>query len=348
MFIETFWFEAILIVALILLNGFLSGSEIAVISSRRSRIAQIMKTGKKSAHIVDLWLKNPEIFLATVQVGITLVGVLASAVGGAAAIEFLKPKLTEIKILSKWAEPIAISIIVIPITYLSLIFGELVPKSFALIYKEKMALLVSWPIHWFSILVKPLVAILTVSTKCVLFCLGQKKNPKELFVTEEEIRYLIKEGGDQGVFDSTEQQMIPKVFDFAEKRVKEIMIPREKVTALNVKTPQEQLLNRVAEEAYTRFPVYRDDLDHIIGILHMKDYIYALTLGKLIILQDLVRPSVFVRDTEMAKNLLSFFQKRRIHMAIVQDGNNRTVGLVTLEDIIETMVGDIKDEHDAP
>ncbi len=346
MIFESLWIELLFILIMILLNGFFAGSEIAVVSSRRSILHKMLKDGRSSAAIVTKWLKEPETFLATVQIGVTIVGVLGATVGGAIAIEFLKPSLQQLPWISRWAEPAAIGIVTVIITYLSLVLGELVPKSLALIRKEEMALFIARPILLLSKIAKPLVHILTSSTRFFLRLFKQKEIPKEMFVSEEEIRFLISEGANQGVFDTTEQQMIPKVFDFAQIQIKDLMIPKEKISAIDIATGTDRLMERIAEEAYTRLPVYKDNLDNILGTLHIKDLIYAITLGKIIVLQDLVRPAVFVTKTSLAKDLLKLFQKRHLHMAIVQDTQQKTQGIITLEDLIEKIVGDIQDEHD--
>ncbi len=336
-----------LIALLIGLNGFFAAAEIAVVSSRRSKIDRLAKEGRKSAQIVSRWLKEPEVFLATVQIGVTFVSALASAVGGASAIRFLMPRVAQIGALAPWAESISIGVVVIIISYLSLVLGELVPKSLAMSHRESLAMFVANPIHLLSMIARPLVHLLTTSTRAVLHLFGTKEIPKELFVSEEEIRFLIKEGGSQGIFDQTEQQLIPRIFEFADIKIKELMVPRDRISALDIKTPREELLDVVAEEAYTRLPVYKDDIDHIVGILHMKDLIYMTSLGQVIVLQDLLRPPVYISPDSHAKDLLKLFQKQHVHMAIVQDSARKTVGLVTLEDLIERIVGDIRDEHDA-
>lgn len=340
-------FEALLILLLILLNGFFAAAEIAVVSSRRGPLKELEAKGRRGASLVARWLKEPERFLATVQVGVTLAGVLGSVVGGAVAIEHLKPALARIPALEPWAEPAALGTVVVLITYLSLVLGELVPKSIALIYREGLAVLVAVPIHWLSRAARPAVATLTASTRAVLFLLGRRDAPKDVFVSEDEIRFLVSEGARQGVFDQTEQQLIPKVFDFAETKVRDLMVPREKMVALDVAIPREKLTAKVAEEGFTRLPVYRGTLDNVIGIMHMKDLIHVLTLGQVVVLHDLIRPPVFIHETAAAKDLMLLFQKRRLHMAVVQDVAGRTVGVVTLEDLLERIVGDIKDEHDA-
>lgn len=343
---STLWFEAVFIFLLILINGFFAGSEIAVVSSRRSRVGQMEQEGRRGARVVSGWLKEPEVFLATVQIVVTLVGALASALGGAAAIEFLKPRLESIPEFAHWAHALAIALVVLPITYLSLVIGELVPKSLALISRENMAVRVAFPIHWLSKAARPLVWLLTASTRAVLFVLGRKKVPKEMFASEEEIRFMIQEGGTHGIFDQAEQQMIPKVFDFSNLQIKDVMVPRSQIFAIDIVTSREDLLSKVSEEGFTRVPVYHGDLDKVVGILHIKDLIYILILGQAVILHDLIRPAVFVLKTTQAQDLLKLFQKQRLHMALVQDEQKKTVGLVTLENLIERIVGDIKDEHD--
>ena len=345
--VSAVWFEALLILVLILVNGFFAGSEIAVVSSRRSRVEQMGRDGTRGAKIVSAWLKEPEIFLATVQIVVTMVGALASAVGGAAAIEFLKPRFEAKPALAPFAHALALAAVVLPITYLSLVAGELVPKSLALMFRERMAVYVAHPIHWLSKAVRPLVWALAMSTRAVLFVLGNKSVPKELFASEEEIRFMIQEGGTHGIFDQAEQQMIPKVFDFSNLQVKDVMIPRNQIFAVDITISREALLNKLPEEGFTRVPVYQGTLDKVVGILHMKDLIYILSLGQAVILQDLIRPAVFVLESTLAQDLLKLFQKQRLHMALVQDQGMKIVGLVTLENLIERIVGEIHDEHDA-
>jgi putative hemolysin len=343
---ESVAFEFFLILGLILLNGFFAAAEIAVVSSRRGALRQMEEKGRKAASLVARWLKEPERFLATVQIGITLVSVLGSAVGGAAAMEYLKPVLEKIPAVSLWAEPLALGAVVVLITYLSLVFGELVPKSLALAHREGLAVLVAWPIHFLSVAVRPAVVFLTASTRAVLLLLGRREASKDVFVSEEEIRYLVSEGARQGVFDQTEQQMIPKVFDFSETKVRDLMVPRDKVVAVDLSISKEKLQAKVAEEGFTRMPVYQGTIDSVVGILHMKDLIHVLTLGQVVVLQDLIRPPVFVPETFAAKDLMKLFQKQHLHLAVVRDASGRTAGVVTLEDIVERIVGDIKDEHD--
>jgi putative hemolysin len=338
--------ESLFILFLVLVNGFFAAAEISIVSSRRGALKEMERKGRRGAPLVSRWLNAPERFLATVQVGLTLAGVSASTLGGAMALEHLKPRLAANPALAHWAEPLAIGSAALVVTYLTLVLGELVPKSIGLMYRESLAVLVAWPLQFLSRAARPVVAFLTASTRTVLLLGGRRDARKDVFVSEEETRYLVSEGARQGVFDQTEQQMIPKVFDFADTKVRDLMVPRERMVALDIATPRERLTARVAEEGFTRLPVYEGTLDKVVGILHMKDLIHVLTLGRVVVLQDLIRPPVFIPESAAAKDLLKLFQKQRLHIAVVQDAAAHTVGVVTLEDLLERIVGDIKDEHD--
>lgn len=346
MFFQSFWFEALLIFALILLNGFFSASEIAVVASRRSRIHKWVKEGRKGADLVEKWKKNPDSFLATVQIGVTLVGTLASALGGAAAIEFIKPKIKASPWVSPWAEPLSILLVVLPITYFSLVLGELAPKSLAMRFPEKLACWLARPIHWLSLAFATSVSLLTFPVRLMNSLTGAKEGVKEAFITEEEVRFMIKEGGAQGIFDPTEQQLIPRVFEFSEMKVKDVMIPRSEIIGIEASTPRDELLNIVAEQRYSRYPVYEKDLDHVIGVIHLKDVTRLVISNKDIVLREIVRQPIYVRDHQPLKDVMGYFQRRYLHLAIVRDVQGHTLGLLTLEDLVEKIVGDIWDEQD--
>lgn len=347
MFFESFWFEVLLIFALILVNGFFSASEIAVVASRRARIHKWVKEGRKGAELVEKWKRNPDPFLATVQIGVTLVGSLASALGGAAAIEFIKPGLKASPWFFPWAEPLSILMVVLPITYFSLVLGELAPKSLAMRFPEKLACWVARPIHWMSLAFATSVSLLTFPVRLMNSLTGAKEGArKESFITEEEVKFMIKEGGAQGIFDPTEQQMIPRVFEFAEKHVKDVMIPRSDIVAIEVSTPRDELLNIVSEQRYSRYPVYEKDLDRIVGVIHLKDVTRLVISNKDIRLREIVRQPIYVREHQLLKEVMGYFQRRYLHMAIVRDAQGRTLGLFTLEDLVEEIVGDIWDEQD--
>ncbi len=230
------WIEIILILVFILINGFFSGSEIAVVTARRTRISELIKEGNRRASVLKKLQSDPEKFFATVQVGVTIAGALASAIGGAAAIKFLGPALAKVPvtIIAGSSEAIAIGIIVLCISYLSLIFGELVPKSLALMNPERIALLIARPLTGFSKFSSLLIGILTFTTNILLKPFGGKPYAQRSFVSEEEIKLLIKEGRDRGVFEPVEETLIHGVFEFTDISVKEVMMPLTKAISFSI------------------------------------------------------------------------------------------------------------------
>lgn len=346
--VGSLWLEAIVIGVLILLNGFFSGSEIALISARRSRIQQLAKDGDARAQRVVAMREDPDRFLATVQVGVTFVGTLASAVGGVAAVRALSPMIGNIPLPlpPAFAEPIALGIVVVSITYATLILGELVPKSLALRNAVPLALSVSGPLDSLARAASPVVRLLTASNRFVLRLLGQKGAAQRAFISEEEVKYMVEEGREQGVFDQTEQDLIHSVFEFTEASVKDVMIPRPRIHAIDVETPVEEVLAHIVETGKSRYPVYRNSLDEVLGILYDKDLFRLLAEKKPIALAQVVRPAFFTPETTRVSRLLKSMQRRRMPMALVVDEYGGVEGLVTIEDLIEEIVGEIEDETD--
>ncbi len=344
----TLWQEAILIGFLILLNGFFAGTEIALISARRSRIQQLAADGDARAQRVSLLQKDPDRFLATVQIGVTFVGTFASAVGGAAAVRAISPVIREIPVpaLRAAAEPIALGAVVVLITYVTLILGELAPKSLGLRHAVPFSLWVAGPIDRLTRLTSLLVRFLTASNRLVLRLLGQKGAEERAFISEEEVKHMLQEGRAQGVFDQTEQELIHSVFEFTEASVKEVMIPRPRIQAIDVETPVDQVLAYIIETGKSRYPVYRDTLDVVLGILYDKDLFRLLAEKKPIVLTEILRPAFFAPETVQVSHLLKDMQKRRMPMALVVDEYGGVEGLVTIEDLIEEIVGEIRDEAD--
>lgn len=343
-----FWFEILLILVLIIANGFFAGSEIAIISSRKSRIKHLMERGDKKAEIVHKLQNEPDNFLATVQIGITIVGMLAGAISGAAAMEALKPLLQNIPVgfIQKGSTPIAIGIVVLMTSYLTLILGELVPKSLAIRFPEPIALFVGRPIQLLSKLTFIPVKLLTRSTSLFLKPFGKMPPPEGAFVTEEEIKILLSEGREKGIFEKSEQELIHSVFDFVTTTVKEIMVPRLKIKAISIDTPIEKTIDFVIECGFSRFPVYEGSLDDFRGILYEKDLLEIRGNRQDVKLKDLIRPVYFVPETKKIDTLLRELQRRRMHMAIVINEYGGVEGIVTMEDIIEEIVGEIEDEYD--
>jgi len=340
--------QAVIILILIILNGFFSGAEIAIISSRRAEIDRLAKEGRGSAKSVKRMKEKPESFLATVQVGVTLVTTIASVLGGLVAIKYIKPVFAAIPFspIRHSAEFISVVIVVALISYTSLIIGELVPKSLALRYSEKIACFSARPLDFFTRLTSVLVKLLTSSTKLVLRIIGVKADEERTFISEEEIKYFIREGRASGVFEETEADLLHGVFQFADTTVREVMVPKPKFSAIDVKTPSDSILKILSDTGFSRYPVYRGSTDKIVGILFNKDVFRAVERGGPIILKDIMRAPYFVPSTILISKLLRELQRRKVHIAIVVDEHGDVDGLVTIEDILEEIVGEIEDEYD--
>lgn len=345
---QDLFFEMFLIAILVLLNGYLSGTEIAVVTARRTRIQQMAEAGKRNAKIFLKLREEPDRFLATIQIGITGVSVLASAVGGAAAIKVIKPALqvVPIKAISLGAEPIAIGIVVVIITYVSVLFGELVPKSIALMHPENVGLWTARTIDTFSKITSIFVKILTFSTSLVLRPFGRKTFTERAYITEEEVKMLIKEGGKLGVFEPTEEKILHSVFEFTDMSAKEVMVPDTQMVAIQIDKLPKEVFSLIEEEQFSRYPVFGKELNDIRGILYAKDFLTTLAKTGQVDIRKIIKPPFFIPETMKVSLLLREMQKKRIHMALVVDEYGGISGLVTIEDLIEEIVGEIRDEYD--
>jgi len=340
--------ELAVIFLLILGNGFFAGSELAIISARKSRIAQLVAAGDPKAIIVERLQDDPHRFLATVQVGVTLVGSLASAVGGATAVRYLKPLLaaSPFEFLRHAAEPISIGIVVVLISYFSLIFGELVPKTVGLQYADRMALGVAKPIYFLARAAGVVISFLTFSNRAVLAIMGIKAEGNQAFVTREEVQHIVAEGHEAGVFSSTEQEFIRNIFDFTHTCVREVMVPRTRIVALDLDLSREELVNTVLDNKYSRYPVYRGSIENVAGFVHGKDLLGGIVTDSGFDIESIIRPPFYVPEGKMVNDLLKEMQRKRIHMALVVDEYGGISGLATTEDLLEELVGEIEDEHD--
>jgi putative hemolysin len=345
---EGLFLEVFLIALLILLNGYLAGTEIAVVTARKSHIKQMAESGKKNAKAFLKLKEEPDRFLATIQIGITTVGVLASAVGGAAAVKVIKPALQAIpvKIIVIGAEPIAIGIVVVIITYFSVIFGELVPKSIALMHPETIGLWTSRTIDAFSRITAFFVKILTFSTAIVLKPFGEKPFTERAYITEEEVKMLIKEGRKHGVFEPTEEKILQSVFEFTDMSVKEVMVPDTQMVMIQIDKSVQEIVSLIEEEQFSRYPVFGKEPNDIRGILYAKDLLTTLAKTGQVDIRKIIKPPYFIPETMKISLLLREMQKKRIHMALVVNEYGGISGLVSLEDLIEEIVGEIRDEYD--
>lgn len=346
---ESVFNELLLIFILILANGFFAGAELAVLSARKSHIASLAAAGNPQARLVEQIQKNPHRFLATVQIGVTVVGSFASAVGGAAAIQYLKPLLmaAPVALIRHVAEPLSITLVVLGISYLFLVLGELAPKTIGLQYADRIALVVARPIHILSIIAVVAVRFLTFSNRAVLSLFGITPKEGHAFVTREEVQQVLSEGSETGALTETEHRYIENIFEFTHTAVREVMVPRTRIIALNLELPREEILRTVRENLYTRYPVYRGDMDHVIGFVHTKD----ILLGRIFTegefdLAGIVRNPLFVPEGKKVSSLLKEMQRKRIQLALVVDEYGILSGLATTEDLLEELVGEIEDEHD--
>lgn len=341
--------EIFLIFFLIILNGVFAASEISVVTLRKSRLKQLIEEGKPGALIVNKFKENPDRFLATIQVGINVIGSLASAIAGAYAVKNIKPLIESVPIdfVKVSAEPISIAVVVILITYFSVVLGELIPKSIGLYNPDWVSLKTAKFIDNFSKITYFLVKILTVSTNFILKPFGLRAFSQRGFISQEELKLLIEEGEEKGIFEPEERQLIQSAFSFAEITVKEIMIPAPQMVTVSIYMSVDEIKKIILDEKFSRYPVTGKDLNDIRGIMHAKDFYNALIKNPdRVDIKRLLKPPMFVPETMKINILLKEMQKKRVHMAVVVDEYGVVTGLVTLEDILEELVGEIRDEYD--
>ena len=340
--------KIVLIGILILMNGYLAGTEIAVVTARKSQVKQMADAGNKSARIFLRLKEEPDRFLATIQIGITVIGALASAIGGATAIEVIKPALQKIPIpgISAASDSLAIGLVVAVITYFSLIFGELIPKSIALAHPLNVGLWTARSVDMLSRASAFLVKILTFSTAIVLAPVGGRPFTERAYVTEEEVKSLIKEGGKHGVFEPTEEKILQSVFEFTDMSAREVMVPDTRMTAIQIDQTPKEILALIETEQFSRYPVFGKNLNDIRGVLYAKDFLTNLAKTGQVDICKIIKTPFFIPETMKISLLLKEMQKRRVHLALVVDEHGGISGMVTIEDLLEEIVGEIRDEYD--
>jgi len=330
--------EIVVIAALVLVNALLAMSEMAVVSSRRSRLQDLVKKRHRGARAAIRLLDEPTNFLSTVQVGITLIGVLAGAFGGATLADQLRDWLNSWAVIAPYGEPVAIGIVVVAVTYVSLVVGELVPKRIALRDPEGIAAALAPAMRRFAQFAAPVVWLLRHSTDGLLRLL-RASGGRQLTVTEDEVRLLVAEGTRSGVFMPKEREMIEGVLRLADRTARSIMTPRTEVVWLDVTATPADIIAELDSRRLSRFPVCRDTIDNALGIVHMKDLARVSLAGQQVVLADvLVQPAVVLDGTPVLK-LLESLRREGVHMAIVVDEYGATQGVVTLADIIEAVAG---------
>jgi putative hemolysin len=341
-------FEILVIIALVLANGVFAGAEIAIISIRKTRLEQLVEEGRASARAVKQLRDQPEQFLATVQVGITVIGATAAAFGGASLAERLAPYLAAVPPLEAYAEPVALAIVVAIVSSLSLVFGELVPKSIALRASERYALLVARPLLALSQVARPIIWALTALSNAVLRPFGDRTTFTEARLSVEEIEQLVHEAGKAGALDPPTAEIASRALAFRDLTAADAMVPRSRVVALPRNTSQEDLKRMLLEEGRSRMPVYDGTLDEIVGYVMAKDLAAMAWERQLIVLDDLLRPVLYVPESAKAVHVLREMQRRRTQLAVVVDEHGGVAGILTLEDLVEELVGDILGEQEQP
>ena len=342
------WLDISVIIIFIFINGFFAAAELSVVTLRKSRIKKLIDDGRKNAIVLHKLREEPEKFLATIQIGVTLAVTLASAIGGVIAVERLKPFLEKLPFsyVSGSSEAISIGIVAALITYVTIVFGELIPKTIALSHPETVGLISAPIIKKFSRLANALVQILTFTTNILLRPFGKKAFRKKSYISEDEIKLLLEEGSEKGIFEDEEKELIHSVFDFADIFVKEVMVPSPQMVTIGINMPIDQVKQIILEEQFTRYPVIGKDLNDIRGTLHAKDFFNTLLKTDNIMIRRIIKPPLFAPETMKISFLLREMQKKRVHMAIVIDEYGAVSGLVTLEDLVEEIIGEIRDEFD--
>jgi putative hemolysin len=336
-----------IIVVLVLLNGIFSATEIALVTIRRSRLQQLIDEGHRGARRVQRLKENPGQFLAVIQIGITFLGFLASAFAAVSLVDGMGEWLATFGPLQDVAGVIALIVVTGLLTIFTIIFGELVPKQIGLAHGERVAMATSRFIDVLGTLFAPLVGLLTWTTRRISRLFNADVAADER-ISAEELRLIIEQGGEQGILEAEEEQMIHAVIELGDQRVHEVMVPRIAMISLAASATSDAAIDTVIEEGHSRIPVYEETIDEIVGILYAKDLLPYLkdSAGDPPELRTLLRTPVFVPESMSVDDLLHEFQRRKVHIAIVLDEYGGTAGLVTIEDLLEEIVGEIQDEYD--
>ena len=338
----TILFELVAVGVLILLNAFFVAAEYGLVTARRTRIVELQHQGDRRARDVLRITSDPPRFIAAMQLGVTLTSLGIGALGEVALSRLFDKAISTV---------LAVIFAYLVLTFLHVVIGELVPKGIALGHSEGTALFVSAPVRFFFIVMRPFVWFLEAATEIVLKWLGLKPpGADDDVLSEAELRMLVSQSTRGGEIEQQEQEMLYKVFDFADKEAKDVMVPRPEVVALSIDLPPEECLEAVMDSPFTRYPVYRETLDNVVGILHVRDLFRALRDRGMheVKVQDIIRPAHIVPETKDLAALLAEFRRANQHMAIVIDEYGDMEGIVTLEDLLEEIVGDIEDEFDLP
>ena len=333
---------------LVLLNGFFVATEFALVKVRASQIDLLAQKGSNRAKVAKHLVEKLDAYLSATQLGITLASLALGAVGE----EVISHIVTNFFNKTGWiANPLTIHSISLPIaltllTFFHVTLGEQVPKMFGIKYPLELTMFIAWPMRIFYFIFAPFIWLLNASSNLLLRIVGIKKLGEEEVHSEEELRLILTESEEGGAIKPSENELIQNVFDFDDRFVKQIMVPQNRVIALDVELGRDQLTKQVIDEGYSRLPVYLGDIDNVIGIVHSKDLLKAVIDNKFKSIKDIMRPAHFIPENMKINDLLRDFQKLHMQIAIVTNEFGATAGIVTMEDIIEELVGEIQDEHD--
>ena len=333
--------EIFIIIILIFLNGIFAMSEFAIVSARKMRLQQRAEKGDARAAAALELAEEPTSFLSTIQIGITLIGIFAGAYGGVTVAKGLAAYFTEFPSLAPYAEMLSVTLVVLVITYLTLVFGELVPKRIALNNAENLAAAIAKPMRLLSLIAGPFVFVLSRSTEIVLRIMGVRATA-EPPVTEEEIKILLEEGTEAGIFEKVELSMVKGIFDLGDRRAESLMTPRPDVIALDLDDPDEENLRKMVLSGRSNFPAFQGDLDTIVGMVSVKNVLAGMVEGGSPDIRGAVTKPLFIPDTISVLKLLESFKETGLHSALVTDEYGSVQGIVTLHDILEAIVGDVR------
>jgi len=338
--------QILLLIGLTLMNAFFAGSEMAVVSVNKNRIRMLADGGNKKAALIQKLSEDSTGFLSTIQVAITFAGFFSSASAATGISQVLGGKLESLGL--PYSRSLAMVIVTFILSYFNLVFGELVPKRIALQKAERFSLFAVGPIYFISKIMAPFIKFLSLSTNGVLKLLGMKTANLEEEVSEEEIRSMLQTGRESGVFNQIEEDMITSIFLFDDKRAREIMTPRQDMVAVDINKPMDLVLNEILDSRHSRIPVYEDEIDNIIGILFMKDFIIEMNKKDQseVDIHAIMQKPYFIPENKKTDDLFLDMQKNKTKMAILVDEYGGVAGLITMEDLIEEIVGDIHDEYD--
>jgi putative hemolysin len=339
--------EVMIVVGLTLLAGIFVAAEIALVSLRRSRVDQLVDENRRGAARVRRLVEDPGRFLAVIQIAITFIGFLSSAVAAVSLTSGLASLIDGVSWLAGSGEAISLVIVTSLVALFSIVVGELAPKALALAFPDRTALLLAGPVDLLGRLLAPLVRLLTFLTRLIVRPFGADVS-RSAQITAEELKLIVERGGDEGVLEAEEEQMIHAVIELGERRVHEVMVPRIDIVGIEADVDLETAVDRIIAGGHSRLPAWERSVDEVVGILYAKDLLPILKAdsGERPTVRSLLRPPVFVPESMSIDDLLHEFQRRKVHLAIVGDEYGGTAGLVTIEDLLEEIVGEIQDEYD--